>query len=509
MNNDLRLIEAWRERGPVAWAESQWIDVTGQPVRLTDWQRAVLSAWWDNREDVTTLAISNVKKTGKTFINAVLLCWRWLALPGQHFASGNDFEQSQARQFKEIAQMVERNDYLRENVKAGRSELLFIPTGSTLTALAADATGNSGANFITTSHTETWGVEHEASIRSFEELTPIPGTFSGLPCLRICDSYAGMIGESKTWQGIVDNGLLGKKVGKSIYKNGQVLLFHMTGKDAREKCFRGTPAEAKRYYTEQHRTLRPNTFTRFHANEQTTGESAFLPQGAWEKCYSPDVRPLMPTDKRKVVLGADASTSHDFTSLVGMAGGDAIFVRTWKPVKIAGIRMGKPTIDIDATITQEVLNLHKRGQVEAVVCDPYQLATSIVKWEKAGIRVIELAQNSGRVEADQSLYDDIVSGQIRHCNNPELNEAVNNAVALETPRGIRLAKEKTSKKIDACVALSMAHYAAVIKFVPDVSGSIDDWEGYVYEHEHCNRNPHPEGITWENCPHRMTRLFCM
>jgi hypothetical protein len=354
--------------------------------------------------------------------------------------------------------MVERNDYLRENVKQGKSELIFIPTGSTLTALASDASGNSGANFITTSHTETWGVEYEQSIRSFEELTPIPGLFNGFPCLRICDSYAGLIGESKTWQGLVDNGLLGERINDdwSIYKNGQVILFHMTGQEARDRCYRGTPAEAKRYYTEQERTLRPNTFIRFHANQQTTGESSFLPPGAWELCYSADVKPLLPTDKRKVVLGADASTSRDFTALVGMEGDDVVLARTWKPQKVAGLRMGKPTIDIDETITQEVLNMHQRGQVLAVVCDPYQLATSIIKWEKAGIKVIELAQNAGRVESDQSLYDSVIARTIRHLNNSDLNEAVHNAIAIETPRGIRIAKEKTSKKIDACVACSMA-----------------------------------------------------
>jgi hypothetical protein len=102
MDNNLALVKAWRDRGPIIWAEGVcgWVGTNGRAVKLTEWQRAVLSTWWDNRDDVTTLAISNVKKTGKTFLNALLLCWRWLALPGQHFASGNDFDQSQARQFK-------------------------------------------------------------------------------------------------------------------------------------------------------------------------------------------------------------------------------------------------------------------------------------------------------------------------------------------------------------------------------------------------------------------------
>ena len=36
-----------------------------------------------------------------------------------------------------------------------------------------------------------------------------------------------------------------------------------------------------------------------------------------------------------------------------------------------------------------------------------------------------------------------------------------NAVSVETPRGIRLSKQKTSRKIDGAVALSFAVLAAV------------------------------------------------
>ena len=39
--------------------------------------------------------------------------------------------------------------------------------------------------------------------------------------------------------------------------------------------------------------------------------------------------------------------------------------------------------------------------------------------------------------------------------------AVSRAIAIETPRGWRIAKEKTSHKIDAVVALAMAALAAV------------------------------------------------
>jgi phage terminase large subunit-like protein len=50
---------------------------------------------------------------------------------------------------------------------------------------------------------------------------------------------------------------------------------------------------------------------------------------------------------------------------------------------------------------------------------------------------------------------------IRLYNAPDLRELVLNAVSVETPRGIRLSKQKTSRRIDGAVALSFAVLAAV------------------------------------------------
>ncbi len=61
------LVQEWREMGPIAWAEGiyGWIGPDGKSVTLELWQRAVLAAWWEHREIVSTLAVSNIKKDGK------------------------------------------------------------------------------------------------------------------------------------------------------------------------------------------------------------------------------------------------------------------------------------------------------------------------------------------------------------------------------------------------------------------------------------------------------------
>jgi hypothetical protein len=516
-----KYIQELQKRGPVAWAQGPhgWITPTGAPVILETWQAAVLDAWFECRADVSTLAISNVKKTGKTFVNAVLLAWRWLALPGQHFAAGNDLDQSQARQFQEITDMVRRNPFLSENVRVSKMELEFTLTGSKLTALAADAAGNAGANHLTVSHTEAWGILYEAGIRSWEELTPPPGATYGLPALRIVDSYAGFVGESQTWHKVVDRGLKGALVSNDwpVYLIGGLMLFHAEGTEAQERCFRGSESQRAAYYAEQAESLRENAYSRMHENKRTSGESAFVTTEQWQACYSGDVRPLGDGEQVDLFLGADASQKHDYTALIGTAKGDYTdvrFVKVWKPKK--GLFGKNEPIDLEKTIGAEVLRLHKARQVRAVCYDPWQLATVAKQWERAGIKCIEMPQTNQRTEADTALYDAIVTGRLRHFNNAELTDAVTNAVVMETPRGMRIAKEKASKKIDALVALSMSNHAAVtapvygnIQSIPNpFYGDNPPLTEYIEVSGRMvhvpteGRKPHPPGVTWRNCRHK-------
>lgn len=465
MSKTDELIRHWREAGPVAWAEGAygWIDIDGQPVTLTPWQRAVLGAWWDHSADVTTLAVSNVKKTGKTFINALLLCWRWLCLPGEHYAIGNDLDQSAGRQFQEIAAMVKRNAYLRDNVKATAKLLTFIPTGSTIQALAVDAAGNAGANHMTASHTEAWGIIYEAGIRAYEELTPPPGSFYGLPALRICDSYAGFEGESDTWHQLVDRGHQGDRISDDwpIYLFGGLLLFHIDGEEAQRRCFRGTPAEADKYYSDQRAGLRPGTFQRLHENKRATGSEAFIEMSAWDECVNPEHRPVLPTKEFTLYLGVDASVKHDSAAVVGVTYdpeiGKVILIRhrIWQPT-------ARDPLDIDHTIGAFIRELNRGYYLGIVHYDPYQLHDLSGRLRSDGVPMVEYAQSVPNLTAmGTNLYELISAGNIILYPDATMRTAASHAVALQTARGWRIAKEKTSFKIDPVVALAMAALAAV------------------------------------------------
>ena len=494
------LIRQWREIGPVAWAESEhgWLNSDKQPITFTPWQRAVLEAWWSYREVVTTLAISNIKKTGKTFTNAVLLCWRWLALPGEHFAVGNDFDQSASRQFQEITNMVRNNEYLKKNTAITARVLTFKPTNSTIQALSIDAAGNAGANHLTASHTETWGVIYQAGVRAYEELTPPPGRFYGLPTLRICDSYAGYLGESDTWHKLVDRGLQGKLVSSEwpIYIKNGLMLFHIDGETAQQRCYRGTREEAAIYYTDQKTTLRPGTFERLHLNKRSTGEEAFIDMELWDKCIDPNHRPVLSLPDKRLYVGVDAAIKHDSASVVAVYYDFAI-----KKVLLARHKVWQPSrqapLDLDGTIGDFLRELHKNYHLAEIRYDPYQMHDLATRLRSEGLPMVEYPQSVPNLTATgQNLYELIKAGNLLLYPDNFMRTCASHAIAVQSSRGWRIAKEKTSYKIDVIVALSFAALLTNLGVIQHIEVPKPQKSRWDYSNIHDTGPKHEERTGW-------------
>ena len=291
--------------------------------------------------------------------------------------------------------------------------------------------------------------------------------------MRFIATYAGFEGESDLLQELYSRGIKGEVIPELAHiedgdgqpacrRVGRMFMYW----DHELKPYPGLTISPEIYHAEQRATLRPLAYLRIHENRFTANEDHFITPEQWDACYSLELQALSYGDNRRMTLGADASTTRDLTALVGVSRNtethtqDVIYCRVWRPEK-GDYRFGKPTVDLDETIKSEILRLFLEGRVESVYYDPYQLHSIGLELEKAGVSMHELPQTGMRVEADQALYDAIIGKTLRHYNDPILNEHVKNAVAIETPRGFRLAKEKTSRKIDASVALSMAHYGAL------------------------------------------------
>ena len=463
MSRVSELVAEWRKIGPSAWAEGPygWIGLDSRPIVLEPWQRAVLAAWEAHRGEITTLGVSNVKKVGKTFLNAVLLAWRWLSLPGEHFAVGNDLDQSAGRQFQQIAEMIRRHPYLRTAVRMTGRQLEFTPTGSTITALPVDAAGNAGANHLTASHTESWGIIHEAGIRAYEELTPPPGRFYGLPALRIADSYGGYETESQSWHALVDRGLAGERVSEEwpIYQHGGLLLFHAEGEEAQERCFRGNRAEREAYYLDQRAQLREGAYRRLHLNQRTSGAEAFITAEQWDACVDPTLTPLAPTPDIPVFVGLDLATRGDDCGVVALCGDGpgrarVAFHAVWRTSK-------RDPLSLDA-VKNYLKAKANEYRIGGIFYDPSQAYLLAEQLSQAGLRMIEVKQTLGELgPRGMQMFEAVRDRRLRVYADDDLRRAALNATAREVSTGLHLVKSGRQRKIDLLVALSFALPAAL------------------------------------------------
>jgi phage terminase large subunit-like protein len=89
--------------------------------------------------------------------------------------------------------------------------------------------------------------------------------------------------------------------------------------------------------------------------------------------------------------------------------------------------------------------------------DPYQLVTVAQRLTAAGLPMQEFPQTvSNLTEASTNLYELIKGRNLMAYPDADMRLSASRAVALETSRGWRIAKEKQSHKIDVVVALAQA-----------------------------------------------------
>jgi phage terminase large subunit-like protein len=114
-----------------------------------------------------------------------------------------------------------------------------------------------------------------------------------------------------------------------------------------------------------------------------------------------------------------------------------------------------------------------------VLFDPYQMQATAQRLARAGLQVEEFPQSSANLTAAaQNLFDLIQDQRLIVYPDEGLRLAVSRAIAIVTPRGWRIAKDKQSHKIDVVVALAMAALAAVRG--QNESGYIRDYKRWAY-----------------------------
>lgn len=208
-------------------------------------------------------------------------------------------------------------------------------------------------------------------------------------------------------------------------------------------------------------SLRPNAFLRLIENRWTSSESNFVPMEWWDACTNPLLNPVVKDPRLPVWIGVDASVKRDSTAIVAC---------TWdeeaKKVRLVWHRIFQPSpqnpLDFEATIEKTLLDSGDRFEVREIRFDPYQLVAVSQRLMKSGLPMLEFPQSVPNLtEASTNLFE-IIKGRNLEVYPDDANRlSISRAVALETSRGWRIAKEKVSHKIDFVVALAQAALGAV------------------------------------------------
>jgi phage terminase large subunit-like protein len=428
---------------------------TGKPFELYPEEiafiRLALTVLANGRLPFAELLYSAPKKSGKTALAAMIVIYVIVVLGG-HFAEGycvaNDFEQASSRVFQAITRILQASPLLKHSARFTANRIEFTSTGSTITAIASDYAGAAGSNPTITVFDELWGVVSERGQRLFDEMVPVP---TRKVSVRLTVTYSGFEGESSLLESLYKRALGGELVGPDLYRAGSMLAFWTN------RCC--APWQTDEWRAQMADQLRRNAYLRLVENRWVSSESSFVEMSWWDSCVNNALTPVVSDPTLPVWVGVDASTKRDSTAIVlcTFADGKVRLVQhyTWQPSP-------QDPLDFEQTIEKTLLELRRRFYVREIRYDPFQMQSTAQRLINQGLPMIEFAQSvPALTESSTNLYELVKGRNLVVYANAEMRLAINRAVALETSRGWRIAKEKVSHKIDVVVALAMAALGAV------------------------------------------------
>ena len=454
---DSTALERWRS-DPIAFVEQCVISPeTSKPFKLLDTERVFLAHMFataaDGRLLYPELIYSAIKKSGKTTFAAIVVITMVLLLGGRYaeaYCVANDLEQAQSRVFEMCRRIIETSPLLKREAKLSADRISFPATSATITCLASDYASAAGGHPTIAVFDELWGYTSERSRRLWDELIPVPTR--RISC-RLVVSHAGFSGESVLLEELYKRGLAQPEIARDLHAGDGLLMYWSHQPLA--------PWQDEAWLASMRRSLRPNQFLRMIENRFVTTESSFIDLAAWDRCVDPRIGAVPANKALPIYVGVDASTKHDSTAIVATH-----FDKKAQQVRLVFHRVYQPSPDeplnFEATIEQTLLDLRGRFWVRKVLFDPWQMQASAQRLAKQGVRLEEFPQSPANLtSASQNLYELIQSQGIVLYPDPAMRLAASRTVAIETPRGWRIGKDKQSYRIDVVVALAMSAWAAV------------------------------------------------
>ncbi|MDI3562456.1 terminase TerL endonuclease subunit [Bradyrhizobium sp. Arg816] len=219
------------------------------------------------------------------------------------------------------------------------------------------------------------------------------------------------------------------------------------------------PWQTDAWLAQMRRSLRPNQYARMIECRWTTSESAFIEIQLWDQCVDHGLQPVQSDRNLHVFVGVDASLKRDSTAIV-------VVTTDGERVRLVRHRVFQPSpdapLDFEGTIEAEFIDLCNNFAVQEIRYDPWQLASVAQRMIKRGAPMVEFPQTTSNLtDASSNLYELVKANNLQAYADEPLRTSISQAIAVETPRGWRIAKEKQKHKIDVVVSLAMASLAAV------------------------------------------------
>ena len=449
------VLTRWRAN-PINFIQQVLINPeTNRPFVLLDAERAFLTYAFTLGADGRLLYPEQVyacpKKSGKTTFAAIYVITVVLLYGGAYpeaICAANDYDQSVGRVFAAIKRIIECSPQLRHEAKITVDKIIIF--GAVIIAIPANYASAAGSNHVIAVFDELWAYISERSRRLFDELVPPPTR--RIAC-RLTVTYAGFEGESALLEELYRRGLHQPQVAPNLYAGDGILMFWSHEFVA--------PWQTDAWRAQMRRSLPLNQYLRMIENRFVSSESPFMDMAVWDKCEDQQLGHAVTDPGLPIWIGIDASIKHDSTAIVAT---------TWdherQQVRLVTHRVFQPSpdepLDFEATIEQFILDLRKRFLVCKILFDPYQMQSTAQRLSRAGLLVEEFPQSPANLTTIAQNLFELVRGQnLLVYPDPGMRLAISRAVAIETQRGWRIAKQVQSHKIDVVVALAMAAHAAV------------------------------------------------
>lgn len=425
----------------------------GGVLEFTNWQKWLMRSLYERNEQgrlrYRRALIGLPRKQGKSLMGSTIAVYSMIAgEPGAEvYAVAGDRQQARII-FNEAKQQVQNSPMLSEITKVYRDALEMPMFGSVFRVLSSEFRSQAGLNPSTVLFDELW---NQANSELYDQMTLGSGARIEPMTISITtagfdpDSLAGRLyhygkqcasGEVDDpsfgfwwWEAMADCDINDKR------------QWRIANPNVAEGLLSEEDLEAATKQSSE------SAFRRWRLNQWVRAQESWLPAGAWDRCKGEiELDADLP-----MWVGIDMALKHDSIAVVlaqPQSTGVVLRSKIWQPTE--------ESVNI-SEIEAYLRNLHEHYNVQEFAYDPAYFQRSAEALLDDGLPMLEFPQSAQRmVPACGHAYEMIVNQKVIHDGSPTFSDQVLSAAQRITDNGWRLSKNKSRRKIDACIAMVIA-----------------------------------------------------